>query len=104
MITIEKLWGAIVQSVTLDLAERKVALEATIEWDQLKSTAVLVCEGVSEFHYDCDAVESWDYVELTAIEVMRLADGRTRLDATLWTEASGLSILCDQVTLNGVVV
>lgn len=99
MASSDDLWGATLTDVRLDLLAGRVELDTTLPRESGEAVLYrVVLRGVTHFALTNDVPVPWTYAELTAWSEER-RDGRLHVDIDLWSEPSGMSIDCEDYSI-----
>jgi hypothetical protein len=102
MTVTDSLWGGLLTAINFDPVSHDCQLHVEIIVDGMRSIRVMVCRGVTEFHFQNQIPNPWTYAEVT--EVKADFDPRSDtwfLEMMLWSEDAGLTLRCVRIDMDG---
>lgn len=100
--SLDVLWGSTITGMTFHIEQMELVFEVAVIHGSKKTVVELRMSGITVFKIETEQPGvSWDYTELTGIDVREGGDGRREVTIELWSGAAWAEIVCGQVKLDG---
>jgi hypothetical protein len=96
----DQLWGGLIRSVSLSADLATVELTVVVLESGTESIHSLRMDAVLNISFQRRLPLPWEYAEMTAIDVVRTAEG-VRVEMDLWSTENRMVVVCGSVTLDG---
>lgn len=97
--TTDDLWGGQVEDFQFDVTSQRVEMRVKVGDAESAALYRLVFERVSELGFTNATRAEWAYADLTEIHVREDVDRPVVVDIVLWSEPTGLHIVCEAWSL-----
>jgi hypothetical protein len=92
------LWGGILDSVDLDLANGTAVLRAHVINGGVEASTTIACDGIEAVGFGTDIPWPWAYAEITEVWAGPVPGG-VRIALTLWSEPTALTITASRISI-----